>query len=676
LRRRRSHAVGLASAFAALSALGASLAGAASSAEPLTADWPFTEGAPGGGRYSPLTEINRENVKRLEVVWTYRHGDFGEGPFPLRINRGTAFESTPIVVDGRLFFTTPYNRVIALDPESGAKLWTFDPKADLSRTYANMIINRGVAHWRDPERSAHCARRIFLATLDARLIALDAATGAPCPGFGDGGTVDLLAGLAPIVDGWEYNVTSPPTVVANRVIVGSSIADTIRPVAPPGDVRAFDAVTGRLVWTFHTIPHEGEAGFETWEDHSGARSGAANVWSTITADLERGWIFLPASAASPDFYGGDRPGANLFSSTLVALDAATGRRVWHFQTVHHDIWDYDLASPPNLVRVVRDGSPIDAVAQATKTGLVFLLERETGQPLFPVEERRAPRSDVPGERAWPTQPFPTRPPPLVPQRLTENDLYAPTPEHEEACREKLRDLRNEGIFTPPSLRGSIVYPYTGGGANWSGAGYDPERGSLIVPVNNVAHVVRLKELPESNLGRDDVRPFRRGLRGFWWALTGRGTGLRYFTSPLSGRTLFEHDGVLCNAPPWGLLVAVDLQAGEIRWSVPAGRSEDGVVGLSGYGPPLVTAGGLVFHAGTRELRLRAHDADTGEVIATFDIPAGLHAGPITYTRADGKQILVIAPGGHVGIGSKLGDYVIAYALPEAKERAAREETRR
>jgi quinoprotein glucose dehydrogenase len=657
------HSSILAAVVLALVELLAPHAGRAGEASDAPADWPFTEGAAGGGRYSPLRDIDRTNVGDLEIAWTYRHGDFGEGPFPFRINKGTSFESTPIVIDRRLIFTTPYSRVIALDPESGAELWTFDPKIDRSRFYANMMINRGVAYWRSSNESGHCNRRVFLATLDARLIALDAVNGKPCADFGAAGTVDLLADLAPVIDSWEYNVTSPGTVVGDVIIVGSSIADTIRPAAPPGDVRAFDVHTGKRVWTFHTIPRPGEPGAETWGAET-KRTGAANVWSTITADLARGWVFLPVSTPSPDFDGVDRPGANLYSDSVVALEAATGRRVWSYQTVHHDLWDYDLAAPPVLVRVVHEGRPIDAVAQATKTGFVFLLDRETGTPLFPIEERSVSASDVPGEHAWPTQPIPAKPPPLVPQRLTENDLYAHSPEHLRACREQLAALRNDGLFTPPSVRGSLLYPYTAGGANWSGAAFDPDHRVLVVPVNNLAHIAQLTPLPESNLSSDTAQPLRGGLRGLWFLLTGRGTGLRYFTSPRTGRTLFAHGGVPCNAPPWGLLVAVDLDSGAIRWSVPTGVAEDGTRGLSGFGPPLVTAGGLVFHGGTRESLFRAYDVDSGAVLRTLDLPAGLHAGPITYrTKPGGKQYLVIAPGGHVGLGSALGDYVIAYTLP-------------
>jgi quinoprotein glucose dehydrogenase len=627
------------------------------------ADWPATEGAPGGGRYSPLADITAANVGTLREVWRYRHGDFFPGRFPLEGQTGSAFESTPLVVGGRLFFTTPRNRVIALDAESGRELWAFDPKLDPAVAHVPLWINRGVAHWAGAGASGACAERLYLATLDARLFALDAARGELCPAFGRDGVVNLLDGIAPVVDPLEYGVTSPPTVVGDVVVVGSVVADLLRPNAPPGDVRGFDARTGALRWTFHTIPHEGEPGFETWERGT-KLAGAANVWSTMTADLARGLVFLPVSTPTDDHYGGDRPGANLYSDSLVALDAATGARRWHFQTVHHDLWDYDLAAPPVLVTLRSDGRAIDAVVQATKTGLLFVLDRESGAPLFPVEERPVPASDVPGERAWPTQPFPVKPPPLTSHRMKEADLFAPTSEHRAACAKQLAALRNAGIFTPPSVRGSLLHPFTGGGVNWSGVAWDPERRLLVAPVNNLAHVVTLRHVSDEGIGEGEARPLRGlTLGGIWWILTGRGTGLRYQIHPWYGRTVFLHAGVPCNAPPWGRLVGVDLEHGEIVWSVPT-SARPGDPGLAGYGPPLATASGLVFHAGTADPVLRVHDTTTGKLLATFALPAGLHAGPVTYrVRADGPQLVVIAPGGHSDIRSPLGDYVIAYALP-------------
>jgi len=643
--------------------LAASASNAETASSPETAEWTHTEGAAGGGRFSPLTDITRENVAQLRVAWTYQHGDFWSGAFPLEVNGGTSAESTPIVVGGRLFVTTPANRVIALEPETGRELWTFDPKLERGRNYANMWINRGVAHWRDAAASGACAARVFLATLDARLIALDAASGTPCREFGANGAVDLLAGLSPVHDSWEYNVTSPATVIGDRIVVGSSIADTLRADSPPGDVRAFDVRTGALVWTFHTIPHAGERGHETWENGT-ARTGAANVWSTITADPARGLVFLPVSTPSPDFYGGERLGANLYSDSVVALDAATGRVRWHYQTVHHDLWDYDLAAPPVLVSLRRGDSTVDAVAQATKHGFVFVLDRDTGAPLFPIEEKPFPASDVPGERAWRTQPIPTAPPPLVPQRLTEADLYAPTAEHLEACKAKLASLRNDGLFTPPSETGSVLYPFTGGGANWSGATWDPARQLLVVPVQNLAHVIRIDRVAPHQAG--DVKPLHgASLAAIWWVLTGRGTGERYRLHPATGRTLFGIDGVPCNSPPWGRLVAVDLARGTIVWTASTATGDTDPLGRAGYGPALSTASGLVFHAGTRVPALRVHDADSGRLITTFALPAGLHAGAITYKlRRGGKQFVVVAPGGHIGIGSPAGGHLIAYTLPD------------
>jgi quinoprotein glucose dehydrogenase len=633
----------------------------AARAAPVIADWPVTGGDSGEQRFSPLHDIDRSNVNRLQVAWTYRHGDYRSGwPDPFK---ATAFQSTPVVIDHRLIFTTPYNRVIALDPESGRELWTFDAEIDKGRRFGNLMVNRGVAYWRDPDGHDPCSRRVLFGTLDARLIALDATTGMPCSDFGSAGTVNLLDGIDHLVDPWEYNVTSPPTVVGDVVIVGSSIADEVRRIQPSGAVRAYDVRTGALRWRFDTIPRTGAFGSETWENHGEQITGGANVWSTITADHDRGLVFLPVSTAGPDFIGVDRPGANLFSDSVVALDARTGERRWHFQTVHHDLWDYDLAAPPALVRLRRDGRDVDAVVQGTKTGLIFVLDRDTGAPLFPVEERPAPASDIPGELASPTQPFPVKPPPLVPLTLSEDDLWDADPKHRERCRARLRTLRNAGIYTPPATTWTVVYPSTIGGTNWSGGAFDPARGLFFVPTNNVVHLVRLDPLPPENFFATDGIVMHTTFSGLRWALCRTGTGLRYGQL----RDAFVEDGRPCVKPPWGMLHAVDLNRGEIRWQLPVGEDTDmGVRGLVNLGPPLVTAGGLVFHAGSTDLKLRAHDADTGAILATFELPAGLHAGPVTYKlRPDGKQYLVIAPGGHQRLGSRLGDYVIAYTLPDA-----------
>jgi quinoprotein glucose dehydrogenase len=616
-------------------------AASAQTASVPTAGWPVTEGLPGGGRYSPLADIHTGNVDQLEQVWVYRTGedDFFDGSFP--VYRGTSSETTPILVDGRLILTTPTNRVIALDPESGEELWTFDPGIARDTWYANVWYanqwtNRGVAAWHGGPGDV-CAPRVFLTTLDARLIALDARTGERCPGFED---VGLHEGVSPLVDPRQFSLTSPGTVIDDVVIVGSSVADLDRPNAPHGIVRAFDTRSGELRWTFRTIPADGDPGSGTWETGT-ARGGAANVWSTITADLERGLVFLPVGSASPDFYGGDRHGANLYADSVVALDARTGELRWHFQTVHHDLWDYDVAAPPILVDVRRDGRDVPAVVVLTKSSLVFVLHRETGEPLFPVEERPVPASDVPGERAWPTQPFPVRPPPLSSHRITDADLHDATPAHRDACAARLSRLRNEGIYTPPSLQGTLVHPATGGGANWSGGAFDPVRRLLFVPVNNLAIEIRLARN---------------------W-LTGWFTGERYRLD--GGYELFAHDGLPCNRPPWGRLVAVDIDRGEIAWSVSTSTGPADF-GNSSYGPPLATAGGLVFHGATAWPVLRIHDAATGERIGGIELPAGVHGGPISYRlRPGGRQYVVVAAGGHDGLGSPKGDYVIAWALPRS-----------
>jgi len=615
-----------------------------------TATWMVTEGGAGGGRYSTLTDINKENVKSLKVAWVYRHKDFQQrGILPDRVFKGTAFEATPILVENKLIFSTPFNRVIALNPETGKEMWTFNPQVDVSRRFANMIINRGVAYYQG---------RIFIATLDARLIALDINTGLPIKSFGKNGTVDLYQGIENLTDKWEYNITSPPTIVGDNVIVGSSLADITRRVMPSGAVRAYNAKTGKLVWRFNTIPKAEEFGTDTWKNDSWKHHGGANVWSTMTADLKRGMVFLPVSTAGPDLYGGDRKGANLFSDSLVALDANTGKRIWHFQTVHHDLWDYDLASPPILVTVNKNGKKIDAVAQLTKTGFVFILNRETGKPIFPVIEKPVPQSDVPGEETWPTQPYPTKPPALVPQRLTENDLWQQNPKRYQKCLRYLRKIRNEGMFTPPSLQGSILYPGATGGMNWSGASYDPHASILYVPANNIPMVQRLRKLPEWNYLFTGGKPLHGGIKGIFWAVTGLGTGLRY---SMLERGLLAFGGVYCNKPPWGIMSAVDVDNGKILWQVPIGINKDGVRGLINLGPPLVTASGLLFHGGTIDQRLWVYDVNNGKVITSFKLPAGLHAGPMTY-KINGKQYLVIAPGGHIILGSKLGDYIIAYIL--------------
>ncbi|MEE8314534.1 MAG: pyrroloquinoline quinone-dependent dehydrogenase [Myxococcota bacterium] len=626
------------------------------------ADWPHPGGDAGGSRYSVLVDIDRENISQLEVAWTYRHGDFFLPDEGSRRRSGTAYEATPLMVEGRLILSTPYNRVIALDAETGEELWIYDPLVDRERRYTNGYVNRGVEYWRDPEAQGFCASRIFVATIDSRLIALDVETGRVCPGFGKGGTVDLHIGIERLTEPEHHKMTSPPVTTRNAVVVGSSLADN-RPVQPSGDIRGYDVRTGRPLWRFHVIPREGEFGVETWENESWRHGVGANAWAPLSADPERDLIFVPTSTASPDFYGGRRWGDNLFADSLVVLDANTGERVWHFQMIHHDLWDYDNGAQPLLVRLERDGKTIDAVAQLTKTGFVFVFERETGEPIFAIEERAVPQTDVPGEQTSPTQPFPVKPPALVPvHALTEADLWDRSPEHRERCRARLGDLRNEGIYTPPSERGSVLYPATAGGADWPGGAFDPERGILYVPTNNIAMEVYIPPLPEV-VAESTLQ------RVMQWLGVGEPAPTASAIVPRGGGTL-SIDGVSCIKPPWGSLVAVDLNRGELLWQVPIGRDPGGVEGVFNFGSLLVTAGGLVFQGGTALPELRVHHSETGELLTTFDLPVGLHAGPITYKLTpEGKQYLVVTPGGHYNFarfqpGAKMGDWVIAYTLPD------------
>jgi quinoprotein glucose dehydrogenase len=410
------------------------------------AEWPAYGRDAGGSRYSPLTQISRDNVARLTTAWTYHTGEVGPSP-----ERGAppALETTPIFVDGTLFVSTPYGRVIALDPLTGVERWKFDPRVNGLAGYGD-FTNRGVSTWLDPNAaaSAPCRRRIIIATIDARIIAIDATNGTLCTGFGAGGSIDLRAGLrTPPFEFSAYEQTSPPAVVNDVIVVGSAIADNSRANPASGEIRGFDARTGALRWTWDPIPQDPkDPAWRTWEDSSAARTGSANAWTVLTADPGRDLVFVPTSSAAPDYFGGLRKGENRYANSIVALRASTGKVVWHFQTVHHDLWDFDNAAPATLTDVRRNGQVIPAVAQATKSGMLYILHRETGVPLFGVEERPVPASDLPDELAWPTQPFTAETPPLVPHRLDESDLWGSTSEELAACRVALRPLRNEGIL--------------------------------------------------------------------------------------------------------------------------------------------------------------------------------------------------------------------------------------
>ncbi len=613
-------------------------------------DWPYYGHDAGGMRYSPLTQINRENVSRLQVAWTFHTGDISDG-------RGTrkrsGFETTPILIDGALYLTTPFNRVIALDPETGKQRWAFDPLTELSGNYGDGLINRGVAIWPPPnsDKRKHIPRRIFEATLDARLIALDAATGVPCSEFGSDGQISLRD-VARYIPG-QYHITSPPAVIDDLVVVGSSIDDNSRVDMPSGVVRAFDARSGALRWSWEPIPPNANPPAKTW------RTGAGNAWTVMAVDSERHLIFVPTGSASPDYYGGLRPGDNKWANSIVALRADTGEVAWGFQLVHHDLWDYDCASPPLLATVRRNGGNIPVVIQGNKTGFLYVLNRDTGEPVFPVEERPVPQSDVPGEMTSPTQPFPLAPPPLVPQKISSDTAWGATAAERESCLKRLAALRNEGIFTPPSLRGTLVIPGNVGGMNWSGSAFDPVRNLLLVNVNNLPAKVRLVPRKEY-----EDTAHRVAEDGAYTEQTGAPYGLfRSFIQAPSD--------IPCCPPPWGLLVAVDLAGGTIRWQVPLGSMQDfggrhpGIsAGAISLGGPIVTATGLVFIAGTVDPYIRAFDIETGREIWKSPLPASGAATPMTYvTKPGGRQFLVIAAGGHSHVSEETqSDALVAFAL--------------
>jgi quinoprotein glucose dehydrogenase len=619
----------------------------AQSANDAPADWPSYGGDAGGSRYSPLTQINKANVAQLTVAWELHTGDVSDGSGGLAKSE---FEATPIVVGGTMFVSTPFNRVLALDPTTGKEKWNFDPKIDLRVRYSEGLVNRGVSYWPGSGGSPTepCAQRIFLATIDARLFALDALTGNPCSDFGIDGQIDLKPGIANITRPGEYEETSAPAVVDDLVIVGSSIADNDRVNIPKGSVRAFDARTGTMRWSWDPL------------QENIAPTGAGNVWSTISVDAGRGLVFLPTGSASPDYHGQKRPGDNKWANAVVALSAKTGALVWGFQLVHHDLWDYDTAAQPVLGTLRRNGAETPVVIQGNKTGNLFVLNRETGEPVFGVEERPVPNSDAEGESASPTQPFPLAPPALVPQHLTAGDAWGINPEEREACRAQMEKLRSDGIFTPPSVAGIIAFPGNLGGMNWSSGAFDPARQIFITNVNNLPMEVHL-------IPRAEYQPVEQAAQqGALRAEVSPQHGTPY---GMSRQVLHSPLGLPCNPPPWGELVAVDLAKGSILWKVPLGTTADMsknpaalVQGTPNLGGPIMTAAGLTFIASAMDQYLRAFDTETGAELWKGRLPAGGQAMPMTY-RAGGKQFVVIAAGGHAKLGTRLGDSLIAFALP-------------
>ncbi|MBZ5601411.1 MAG: pyrroloquinoline quinone-dependent dehydrogenase [Acidobacteriia bacterium] len=595
-------------------------------------NWTNYGNDPGGTRHSSLNQINRENVSKLKPAWEYHTGALKPDTHN---NKKAAFEATPILVDGTLYLSTPYDVVIALDPATGKERWKFDPKVDRNANYSE-VTSRGVATWADPQ--GH--RRIFIGTLDARLIAIDAATGKPCADFAE---VDLTRAVTHFDEGnWHnYQVTSPPAVIGNTVVVGSSIGDNRFATAERGIVRAFDARNGKLLWTFDPLPE----GLKT--------AGAANAWAPISADPGRDLFFIPTGSASPDFYGGMRPGNGGYADSVVAIRASTGKVVWSFQVVHHDLWDYDVASQPTLV--MWKNKP--AVAVTTKIGHFFVLDRETGKSLLPVEERPVPKSRVPGEESSPTQPFPLYDV-LAPQKFSADDAWGITPEEKAWCKSRLQGYENKGLFTPPSLEGAILFPGNVGGVNWGSAAYDPDRGLLVAAADRLSTIVKL-------VPRDQVKAELKNIEDNRFdAEYGRQQGAPY---AMIREHLRTPSGLPCNAPPWGELIAVDLATGKKKWQVPLGEVPLGngksIPGSLSMGGPMTTAGGLIFIGATvAEEKLRAYDVETGRELWGANLPASAQSTPMTYS-VNGKQFVVICAGGHGKIGNKMGDSVVAFALP-------------
>jgi quinoprotein glucose dehydrogenase len=610
-------------------------------------EWLAYAGTYAAARYSPLTQIDRGNAKDLHVAWRWKSPDQAVRDTNALIAPSYANESTPLMVGGTLYTSTSLSQVAAIDAATGETKWTFDPqvyKNGLGIPANNGWLHRGVVYWRSGDDE-----RIVMLTAFAQMIALDAKTGRPVPTFGTDGRVDLASGLRRPVDRDYYSMTSPPVIVRGVIVVGSSVMDWWghRP-SPPGDVRGFDAVTGRLLWTFHTIAQGEEPGVETWEKDSWKEAGNANVWAPMSADEKLGYVYLPVSTPTNDFYGGHRLGDGLYGDSLVCLDVATGEKVWHYQLVHHSLWDYDPPAAPNLIDITVGGKPIKAVAQVTKQAFVYVFDRVTGQPVWPIEEQPVPSSSIPGERASKTQPVPTRPAPFDIQSARDEDLIDLTPEiHQEAIDIASRYDRG-GLFTPPTERGMIQVPGTAGGGSWSGAAIDPETATLYVGTQRVPMRITLRKPTPPWEGTYDFiadAPYMPGPRGL----------------PLL-------------KPPFGSMVAIDMNSGEHRWRIPVGRSEAmasiqklGIrekLGLPSRSWALLTKTVMIviqmgyrsaprfvaaferyiYDLHNRDAYLRVYDKTTGEMLAEIPLPANATGAPITY-MAGGKQFIAFPVGG-------------------------------
>jgi quinoprotein glucose dehydrogenase len=685
----------------------------AQSADGRNWDWAVYNGDSGSTHYSPLAQINRENVSRLEVAWTYDAGD----AFP-----NSEMECNPIIVNGVLYATTAKLNAIALDAATGKLLWRFDPNRD--DPVSTKMRSRGVAYWADGNKD----RRIFMGVRQY-LYALDAATGTPIKTFGDGGRIDLRDNLGREPK-MSATITSPGIVYKDLLILGSALAETLP--TPPGDIRAYDVRTGVLRWSFHTIPHPGEFGYNTWPKDAWKYSGAGNDWTGFSLDEKRGLVFASTGSAAADFYGANRIGDDLFANSVIALNVQTGERVWHYQTVQHDLWDRDLPAPAVLVTVKHDGRLVDALAQTTKSGYVFLFDRLTGAPLFPIKRRKYPPSDIEAEVTSPTQPLPRVPPPFARQKLTREMLTERTPQAHQEALERFRKIHSGGQFVPGSREGTIIFPGYDGGAEWGGPAFDPQTHRLYVNANEMAWILRLVEQkPPSELtsgknifmnqcsachgtnmqGTPPEFPSLVGLKDrrsesdilslisqgagrmppFAWLGDGplhavldyvyrgidtsvKGTApapsvydMKYASDGYN--KFLDSEGYPAIKPPWGTLNAINLDTGKIDWKIPFGEYPElaahGVTqtGSENYGGPVLTAGGLLFIAATDfDKKFRAFDKDTGKLLWETTLPAAGNATPATY-EVDGRQFVVIAAGGGKW-GAPSGASYVAFTLPQ------------
>jgi quinoprotein glucose dehydrogenase len=676
-----------------LSAL--ALTGCAFCLQAADVQWPVN-GGPDNIRYSPLTQVNRENVAKLKVAWTYDSQD---------AFKDSEMQSNPIVVDGVLYATTPKLRVVAVDARTGRELWAFDPaKGQAQRRYRH----RGVVVHQD---------RVFV-THKNYLYALNKLTGQPIPSFGTEGRIDLREGLERPIESISISASSPGVIFEDSLILGSTVPETLP--GSPGHIRSFDTKTGKLRWMFRTIPRPGEFGYDTWPKDAYKISGGANAWAGLSIDPKLGLVFAATGSASFDFYGANRIGDNLFADCVLALDARTGKRVWHFQGVKHDVWDFDFPAAPSLVTVTRNGKPVEAVAQITKTGFVFVLDRRTGKPLFPVEYRKVPPSTLDGEVLATTQPYPTKPPPFTRQTFTEDMITTRTPEAHAAVLEKFKSVDSNGMFTPPSLRGTMLFPGTDGGAEWGGAAYDNETGLLYVNSNEQPWIIRMvthdtKSLYKNNCGGchgDDLkgapptfpslvdigkRRTREDLTEVIREGTGRMPGFDYLgknmneivdfliTGKDAGTEVvkdenwlkYRNEGYILfrdpqdyppTTPPWGTLNAIDLNKGEIKWRIPFGEYPEltakGIkdTGSDNYGGPVVTASGLLFIGATSfDKKFHAYDKLTGKLLWETTLPAAGNATPSIY-EIDGQEYIVIVCGGGKN-GAASGGSIVAFSLP-------------